>query len=55
MRRSDTGQPAQLFSNSLVAGLQVSDDELYIVVNAACREKDLAHINVHLDAWKVVE
>lgn len=31
---------------------KVSDEELYIVVNAGCREKDLAHLNKHLDAWK---
>lgn len=32
---------------------KVTDSELYIVVNAGCREKDLAHIGKHLDAWKV--
>ncbi|PSC76849.1 glycine cleavage T [Micractinium conductrix] len=31
---------------------KVTDSELYIVVNAGCREKDLAHIGKHLDAWK---
>jgi hypothetical protein len=32
----------------------VADDEIYLVVNAGCREKDLAHIGKHLDAYKVV-
>ena len=32
---------------------KVSDQELYIVVNAGCREKDLAHLGQHLAAWKV--
>jgi hypothetical protein len=32
--------------------LQVKDDHLYIVVNAGCREKDLAHIGKHLSAFK---
>lgn len=31
---------------------KVSGDELYIVVNAGCREKDLAHLGQHLDAFK---
>jgi aminomethyltransferase len=31
----------------------VTDDHLYIVVNAGCREKDLAHIGQHLAAFKV--
>lgn len=32
---------------------QVSATELYIVVNAGCRDKDLAHLGKHLEAWKV--
>ena len=32
---------------------QVADDEIYLVVNAGCREKDLAHIGKHLDNYKV--
>lgn len=32
---------------------KVADDELYIVVNAGCREKDLAHLGKHLAAFKV--
>jgi hypothetical protein len=32
---------------------QVSNDEIYVVVNAGCRDKDLAHIGKHLDAYKV--
>lgn len=32
---------------------KVADDELYIVVNAGCRDKDLAHIGKHLEAYKV--
>lgn len=32
---------------------KVSDDELYIVVNAGCRDKDLAHLNKHLAPFKV--
>lgn len=31
---------------------QVSPTELYVVVNAGCRDKDLEHINKHLAAWK---
>ena len=38
----------------MVCGLaQVADDEIYLVVNAGCREKDLAHIGKHLDKYKV--
>lgn len=33
--------------------LQVADDEIYLVVNAGCREKDLNHISKHLDQFKV--
>jgi len=33
---------------------QVSEDELYVVVNAGCRDKDLAHLNKHLSEWKVI-
>lgn len=33
--------------------MQVADDEIYLVVNAGCREKDLAHIGKHLDKYKV--
>ena len=32
---------------------QVGDDEIYLVVNAGCREKDLAHIKKHLDKFTV--
>lgn len=31
---------------------KVASDELYIVVNAGCREKDLAHLGKHLAAFK---
>ncbi|MEW5301921.1 MAG: hypothetical protein WDW36_004745 [Sanguina aurantia] len=31
---------------------KLSDEEIYLVVNAGCREKDLAHINKHLAAYK---
>lgn len=30
---------------------KVADDEIYLVVNAGCREKDLAHLNKHLSAF----
>lgn len=33
--------------------MKVADDEIYLVVNAGCREKDLAHIGKHLDKYKV--
>jgi hypothetical protein len=33
--------------------MQVADDEIYLVVNAGCREKDLAHIGKHLDKFTV--
>lgn len=44
-----------LFSCILCAAVvtKVAADELYIVVNAGCREKDLAHIGKHLAAFKV--
>ncbi len=32
---------------------QVKDDEIYLVVNAGCRDKDLAHLGKHLEAAKV--
>ena len=32
---------------------QVNDQEAYLVVNAGCREKDLAHIGAHLQKAKV--
>ena len=32
--------------------LQVTAEELYMVVNAGCREKDLAHLNKHLGLFK---
>ena len=32
---------------------QVADDEIYLVVNAGCREKDLAHLNKHLEKFQV--
>jgi len=31
----------------------VNGNEIYLVVNAGCRDKDLAHIGKHLDAAKV--
>jgi len=31
---------------------KVASDELYVVVNAGCREKDLAHIGKHLAAYQ---
>ena len=31
---------------------KVSDTEIYLVVNAGCREKDLAHLNKHLDEYR---
>jgi aminomethyltransferase len=33
--------------------MQVADDEIYLVVNAGCREKDLAHFDAHLAPFKV--
>ena len=32
---------------------QVNGEELYIVVNAGCRDKDLEHIGKHLKAFQV--
>lgn len=32
---------------------QVNDQEIYLVVNAGCRDKDLAHIGAHLAKAKV--
>jgi len=31
---------------------KVADDEIYLVVNAGCREKDLAHFDAHLAPFK---
>jgi flagellar biosynthesis GTPase FlhF len=33
--------------------LQVNANDIYLVVNAGCREKDLEHIGKHLAAAKV--
>jgi aminomethyltransferase len=30
---------------------KVADDEIYLVVNAGCREKDINHLKKHLDAY----
>ena len=30
----------------------MTNDNLYMVVNAGCRDKDLAHLNKHLSAFK---
>lgn len=31
---------------------KVTDDHIYLVVNAGCRDKDLAHIGAHLESFK---
>jgi hypothetical protein len=31
----------------------VSKENIYIVINAGCVDKDLAHLNKYLDAYKV--
>ncbi|XP_008787570.1 aminomethyltransferase, mitochondrial [Phoenix dactylifera] len=31
---------------------KVKDDHIYLVVNAGCRDKDLAHIGAHMEAFK---
>lgn len=33
--------------------MQVTDDEVYLVVNAGCREKDISHMQKHLDSFSV--
>ncbi len=33
--------------------VQVTDDEVYLVVNAGCREKDISHMQKHLDSFSV--
>ena len=33
--------------------MQVTDDEVYLVVNAGCREKDITHMQKHLDSFSV--
>ena len=33
--------------------MQVADDEIYLVVNAGCREKDLNHIGKYLEKFQV--
>lgn len=37
----------------VMTALQVADDEIYLVVNAGCREKDLNHLNKHLEKYTV--
>ena len=37
----------------LTSAAQVSPTEVYLVVNAGCREKDLAHIGKHLEKFTV--
>ena len=32
---------------------RVADNELFLVVNAGCRDKDLAHLGSQLDSFKV--
>lgn len=44
--RSVTGAPCS------VGTAQVSPTEVYLVVNAGCREKDLAHIGKHLEKFQ---
>ena len=31
----------------------MTDDEVYLVVNAGCREKDISHMQKHLDSFSV--
>ena len=31
---------------------KVTDDHIYLVVNAGCRDKDLAHIGAHMESFK---
>ena len=45
--------PSMSHAKDFSRSLQVADDEIYLVVNAGCREKDLAHIGKHLDKFKV--
>ena len=37
-----------------VGHAQVADDEVYLVLNAGCTEKDIAHISKHLKTFKVL-
>ena len=38
---------------NLARYMQVSGTEVYLVVNAGCREKDLKHINEQLEKYNV--
>lgn len=42
-----------LFPKPSAVVTKVTPEELYIVVNAGCRDKDLAHIGQQLEAFKV--
>ena len=35
-------------------GVQVADDEVYLVINAGCRDKDIKHLQSHLKWFKVI-
>ncbi|KAL6758793.1 hypothetical protein V8C86DRAFT_2587918 [Haematococcus lacustris] len=45
-----TNEKGGIIDDSVVT--KVSSEELYVVVNAGCRDKDLAHIGQHLKAFK---
>ncbi|KAG6513471.1 aminomethyltransferase, mitochondrial-like [Zingiber officinale] len=45
-----TNERGGAIDDSVVA--KVGDDHIYLVVNAGCRDKDLAHIGAHMEAFK---
>lgn len=45
-----TNEKGGIVDDSVVT--KVSDDHLYIVINAGCRDKDLAHIGKYMDKFK---
>ena len=45
-----TNENGGIIDDSVIT--RVSEDELYIVTNAGCREKDIAHISKHIEDFK---
>lgn len=45
-----TNENGGIIDDSVIT--RVSEEELYIVTNAGCRDKDIAHIAKHLEDFK---
>lgn len=44
-----TNESGGIIDDTIVT--KIADDELYLVLNAGCRDKDLAHLRKHLDGF----